>query len=148
MRTLLTLLATSLLFAAHPVLAAENEQVSHGQKLFETYCAACHSVVPPPKLAPPILGVAAHYRSAYPDEKQAVARIVDFVKHPSKEKSLILGASGGRWQLMAPMALPDADLNAIAHWMMESRMSVVPAGRGQGSGMGRGMNGGPGSMMR
>ena len=152
MRTLLTLLASGILLATHAAQAAETDQVSHGQKVFESSCAACHSLVPPPKLAPPILGVAAHYRDAYPDEKEAVAHIVDFVKHPSKEKSLILNTSGQRWDLMAPMPLPDADLNAVARWMMESKMSVVPAGPGQGGGMGRGMgggmNGGPGPMMR
>lgn len=149
MRTLSILLASGLLLAAYAAQAADTDQASRGQKVFESSCAACHSLVPPPtKLAPPILGIASHYRDAYPDEKEAVAHIVDFVKHPSKEKSLILNTSGQRWDLMAPMPLPDADLNAVARWMMESKMSVVPAGRGQGGGMGRGMNGGPGPMMR
>jgi mono/diheme cytochrome c family protein len=142
----LTTLTAGLLFAAGVAQAADQDLLAHGQKVFESTCIACHSYAPPPKNAPPMLGISAYYHQAFSSEDEAVAHMIDFIKHPSKEKSILLRSGGRNWPLMPPMGLSDADLKAVAYWILESNPSGTQPHRGMGMGMMNG--GGPGRMMR
>ena len=45
--------------------------------------------------------------------------MVDFVKNPSKEKSMLLPIGLEKWGLMPAMNLPDEDLRAAAYWIWQ-----------------------------
>jgi hypothetical protein len=88
----------------------------------------CHSYDPPPKMAPPITNLARQYRAVVKDKKKAIARMVDFMKKPAKEKTIDPKVFD-KWALMLPMNLPDDELNAVSYWMWEIG---APAKAGKG----------------
>lgn len=72
--------------------AAEKGQdlFNKGKAVYEKSCASCHSYGSPPKIAPPIVGISGHYHEAFTDRAKAIAHMVDFMKKPSKDKSVLL----------------------------------------------------------
>ena len=101
--------------------AAEKGQdlFNKGKAVYEQNCAVCHSYGPPPKTAPPIVGISGHYHEAFTDRAKAIAHMVDFMKKPSKDKSVLLPIGLERWGLMIPMNLPDEELYAVSYWVWE-----------------------------
>ncbi len=102
--------------------AADQEKtdpkLDKGKAVFYKSCAVCHSYGPPPKTAPPMLGISQHYHENFKDAdtEKAVAYMVDFMKKPSKEKSMLLPIGLEKWGLMPAMNLPDEELRAVAYW--------------------------------
>ncbi len=81
-------------------------------------CLACHRLEPAHGqhdglTAPPFPGVVRHYKERYPDKASFMKAVKDYVKKPSKEKSLMPGAVE-RFGLMPPLPLDDATLDKIA----------------------------------
>ncbi|MCX5717074.1 MAG: cytochrome c [Nitrospirae bacterium] len=101
--------------------SAEKDQdlLNKGKAVYEKSCVSCHSYGPPPKTAPPIIGLSQHYREAFNDREKAIAHMVDFMKTPSKEKSVLLPIGLERWGLMIPMNLSDEELYAVSYWIWE-----------------------------
>ena len=124
--------------SASPAAAAAD-----GKTVFDRNCSVCHSVMPPPKSAPPIVPIASRYHQAFPSKKEGVAHMVSFLKAPSKEKMVADKQALDRFGLMPPMALSDGELNAVAGWVWDQGAS---GGWGPGSGAGRGR--GPGGGIR
>jgi len=106
-----------------------------GKAVFERNCSVCHSVLPPPKSAPPITPIGYRYRQQFPSKEQGVARMVSFMKSPTKEKVLADPQAVTRFGLMPAMQLSDAELKAVAEWVWEQGGSGA-FGRGQGGGQG------------
>jgi len=100
--------------AETPVAAPEVEL---GRQVYDRSCSVCHTLRPPPALAPPVVGLVDHYRDRFEDPDSAMAHIVDFVRDPAKEKSALPPEVWDRWELMPPMPLPEEDLRAVARWM-------------------------------
>jgi cytochrome c len=120
--------------APHHAQQSAEAQLALGEQLFQRVCSACHSLEAPPRSAPPMTHVARHYRQAFADPADGVARIVEFVRAPSAEKSVLPAQARERWGLMPPLPLPDAELEAVARYVWQ-----LPAPqRGMG---GRGMGG-------
>jgi mono/diheme cytochrome c family protein len=124
--------------SASPAAAAPD-----GKAVFDKNCSVCHSVMPPPKLAPPISPIASRYRQAFPSKTKGIAHMVSFLKAPSKEKMVAEPQALERFGLMPPIKLSDGELNAVAEWVWEQGAT---GGWGPGSGAGRGQ--GPGGGIR
>jgi mono/diheme cytochrome c family protein len=97
-----------------------QELLNKGKAVYEKNCVSCHSYTPPPKTAPPIMGITQQYHEAFNDGEKAIARMVDFLKKPSKEKSSLLPAALERWGLMQPINLSDEELYAVSYWIWEA----------------------------
>lgn len=68
-----------------------------------------------------------------------VAHVVDYVRAPSARKSALPPMAIERWGVMPPLALPDAELRAVATWLWEPHDPAFPhRGMGAGAGMRRG----------
>ncbi len=126
------------LLAAFP--APPAAMAADGRALFEKNCSACHSVMPPPKSAPPITPIASRYRQAFATRQEGVAHMVAFLKSPSKEKMVADRQALERFGLMPPMQLGDRELRAVAEWVWEQGGT---GGWGPGSGRGSCQGGGP-----
>jgi mono/diheme cytochrome c family protein len=135
------LVAIALLSAASPALggakdAAERALLEQGRATYDRICFACHTFTPPPRNAPPIVGLAAHLHERFRKRDDAVAHIVDYVRAPSAEKSVLPPQAIQRWGVvMPPLALPEADLRAVAAWLWEQ---YDPAFQHRMPGMGMG----------
>lgn len=101
---------------------AEDEAArSLGEQKFSQYCAVCHKEDnTPPLLAPPSFAVLRRYSMEYGEDKDAfVKAIVAWVKAPSVESSLMVGARK-KFGLMPAFPYPDKDLEAIAVYLYEA----------------------------
>jgi len=127
-RTLIAL--TVLLFSAHAAEGATT--AAEGKAIFERNCSVCHSVSPPPKSAPPIMPIAAVYHRQFPDKAEGVKYMAAFMKSPAKEKSKVDPEAINRFGLMPPMALGDAELDAVAGWVWDQYN--LNSGKGMGTG--------------
>lgn len=119
-----------------------------GKQQYETLCVLCHKLEvegdahPDPKtmLAPAAFAVAYRYEQMIPDEAERIEAIVEFVKKPTEEAVLMPGAVA-QWGLMAPLPLPDEQLQAIATYMVYSEFEKpawFDAHYGSQHGQGRG----------
>lgn len=120
MRTIFSVLILSLVLSSAAFAAEKGQDLfNKGKAVYEKSCAMCHSYGPPPKTAPPIIGLSGHYHEAFKDREKAIAHMVDFMKKPSKEKSVLLPIGLEKWGLMVPMNLPDDELRAVSYWLWE-----------------------------
>ena len=116
MRYTATLLATALL--ASPLQA---DEASLGKDRFKAVCMACHKLDRGPQmLAPPVFAVQNHYLRVHPGKAEFVQAVVDWVRSPETNKSLMPGAVR-RFKLMPPMPLPEDELKAIAEFLYDAR---------------------------
>jgi cytochrome c len=89
----------------------------------------CHSVNPPAKAAPPISHAAAYYLRTHGDTEMAVEAMVDFLKDPATERSVMPAHAIERFGLMPPQGhLSDERLRAVARYVM----TLAGAGHGHG----------------
>jgi mono/diheme cytochrome c family protein len=107
----------------------------NGKAVFDRNCSVCHSIMPPPKSAPPIAPIASRYRQQFPSKSQGVAHMAAFIKSPSKQKVIVDRQAVDRFGLMPPIQLSDAEINAVAGWVWDQGAAK---GWGPGSGAGRG----------
>lgn len=144
---ILLLTGSAIFFGVTPLRAqgdsARASQLAQGKQLVSTVCVACHTEQPPPKLAPPLAHVSRRYRMMHQgDREKALARIVAWIKAPAKEKSLMPAMAIERFGLMAPLPLPDSQLQAAAAYvwsLSESDSTMGTMGSMGGMGTMRGM---------
>lgn len=120
--------------AAVPLSAQQQDPLSDGELLFQLVCAMCHSVEPPMKTAPSMSHVSAFYLREYEDFEAAVTAMVDFLKEPTVERSVIPAMAIEQFGLMPAQAhLSDAQLEAVARYVLElADMTHVEDDRGHG----------------
>jgi len=114
----LMLVPTLIIFGIAADKGQTDQQLDQGKAVFDKSCSLCHSYGPPPKIAPPMVGISQHYHDNFTnaETEKAIAHMVDFIKNPSKEKSMLLPIGLEKWGLMPAMNLPDEDLRAVAYW--------------------------------
>lgn len=126
--------AASLASLGKPAGPAPAQQ--SGQQIFESVCAACHSVQPPAKLAPPMSHVARHYLEALPDRDEALARIAAWVHEPAADRSLLPAHAIETWGIMPPPGLDPDQARTVAGFVLTLADSARGGGMaGQGAGM-------------
>ena len=142
MKRLLLMICTGVLCNA----AAANATTTalDGKAIFTKNCSICHSINPPPKLAPPITPLSSRYHMQFQKKEDGIRHIMAFVKLPDK-KNAIDPQAITRFGLMAPVSLPDKELRAVAEWVWDQYNPNMGRGRGFG-GQGQGMGRGPGQM--
>jgi len=90
-----------------------------GKAIFELVCAMCHTLEPPPNLAPPISHAAAYYFHRFETEDEAVAAMVAFMREPSEAASILPAMAIERFGLMPPQAhLSQEQLEAVARYSL------------------------------
>lgn len=67
----------------------DSDLVAQGEEVFRTLCSECHSLNPPPKLAPPMSLIAAVVRQATEERAAFTDHILSYVQAPSEERSLL-----------------------------------------------------------
>jgi cytochrome c len=107
--------------------------VPDGATVFERNCSVCHSIAPPPKTAPPIAPLANKYHQRFQTKAEGVAHLMAFLKKPDKQKSIDPQAIT-RFGLMPAIALPDAELRAVAEWFWNQSNPAFGPGGGRGQG--------------
>jgi len=103
---------------AERILAA-GDLDPDGKAIFELVCAMCHTLEPPPNLAPPISHAAAYYFHRFETEDEAVAAMVAFMREPSEAASLLPARAIERFGVMPPQAhLSQEQLEAVARYSL------------------------------
>jgi len=105
------------LSAAHPANASDQ---SNGKDLYERHCSACHSMTPPPKSAPPIVGLSHFYHQAFDDREKGVRHITEFVAKPDAANSKLRAPAIPRFGLMPAVELDARDLRTVSEWLWDS----------------------------
>lgn len=132
MKKLLVMAGMGLMFSASASAVAETLD---GRGIFDKNCSVCHSINPPPKLAPPIIPLASRFHIQFKSKTDGVNHIAAYLKLPNK-KNAIDQQAVARFGLMPAMKLPDKELRAVAGWVWDQYNPATSRGRGFG-GQGR-----------
>lgn len=89
-----------------------------GRQVFEQNCSVCHSVRPPPRLAPPMSEVARQYLAALPDTAVAAARIAQWISSPRRDAAVMPPDVIKRFGLMPPLPLDAIRRRAVARYVL------------------------------
>lgn len=92
------------------------DEMARGLELIPTYCLTCHGVGEremEEMLAPPLLGVRAHYLAQYPEAEDFVAAMTAFVLEPRAEQSLMPLALE-KYGLKPMLSLSEAEIRSVA----------------------------------
>lgn len=90
-----------------------------GKAIYQKNCSVCHSMKPPPKMAPPIVGMSAHYHDAFTDKKAAVDHMVKFMQAPDSANSKLEPQAIARFGMMPAMQLSEKELRAVSEWLWD-----------------------------
>jgi mono/diheme cytochrome c family protein len=93
------------------------EDLQEGERIFKEICSVCHTMDPPPNLAPPMSHVARHLRQEFDTEDAAVAHVVEYLPAPARERSILPDMPHERFGLMAPQPLPAELLEAVGRYV-------------------------------
>jgi len=99
------------------VLEAQTATVQDGKTTFETICAACHSVNPPAKLAPPISHVSRYYKRTFTNEAEFVEAVVRWVREPDRARSKMPPHVFDNFAIMPAFPLPEPQLREVAKYI-------------------------------
>ncbi len=131
MKRLLLMTGMGLLF--HTAAEAATNMLD-GQAIFDRNCTVCHAMNPPPKSAPPIIGVISQYHNKFQMKEDGVNHLVAYLKLPKKQNAVEPQAIT-RFGLMPPSPLSSAELRAVAGWVWDQynpAMGACGGFRGQG----------------
>lgn len=99
-----------------------EEVALDGKELMEKNCHVCHA---PPgsenRSAPPIHKVKNHYLDDETTKDDFVDAVVEWVKEPSEDKSLMPGARRN-WGMMPKQDFDEKEVKAIAQYMFDNEL--------------------------
>lgn len=119
--------------------AGASAKTPDGGAIFTRSCSVCHSLNPPPKLAPPVVPLANRYHLKFPTKAEGIVHMAAFLKMPDRNKAVDPQAVS-RFGLMPPVPLTDAERTAVSGWFWDQYNPSMGGGRGAGRGQGRFMN--------
>lgn len=106
-----------------------------GRAIFDKNCSVCHVMNPPPKSAPPIIGVISRYHMKFQKKEDGVNHLVAYLKSPAA-KNAVEPQAITRFGLMPVSTLSVAELRAVAGWVWDQYDPATGA-CGSFSGQGR-----------
>lgn len=101
----------------------ESHDKHLGEKVYKTYCMACHVTEGRPSIAPPIFAVKNHVLAEFPEREDFIKRVTEWVKAPNQNEALMPGAIR-KFGLMPALAMKDADLQAVAAYLYDADMNL------------------------
>ncbi len=104
------------LYVVLPVLAED------GKASYTTLCSACHKLMPPPTIAPPMFGVKRNVMRVYPQRDDFINYVVSYVKKPDAAKSVMPDAVA-KFKLMPTLPYPEAKVKAVAEFLYDTDLS-------------------------
>ncbi len=115
------------LCAVTVIAEAQATAVPDGKTTFETICAACHSINPPHKLAPPMSHVARYYKRTLTTEAEFTEAVVRWVREPDRERSKMPAHVFDNFAIMPAFPLPEAQLREVAKYIWTLAPAETPA---------------------
>lgn len=104
---------------------SHSAQLEDGLILLQKHCYVCHnpnSDSHDSMLAPPLAGIKKHYAKAYPDQGQFAKAMIEFVKNPTTEKSLMKGPVK-RFGLMPKPTASDQEIKQIVTYIQNFELA-------------------------
>lgn len=93
------------------------EEFREGERLFQDVCSHCHTLEPPPNLAPPMTHVARHLRQAFATEEEALAHLRSYLPAPARDRSILPDMPHERFGLMPALPLSPTLLDAVGRYV-------------------------------
>jgi mono/diheme cytochrome c family protein len=97
--------------------APDARMIRDGERLYHEVCSACHTLDPPPNLAPPLRMVSRHLRRAFDTREEAVDHVVSYAPAPDPERSILPSHAIDRFGLMPPQPLRPDQLEKVATYV-------------------------------
>ena len=103
---------------------------SQGFELMSQKCFICHFAKPDPSranqmIAPPMMRVQEHYKPAYPKKEDFVKAVMEYVKNPLQENTLMPGTIK-KFNIMPKLIYDDKELQMIAGALYETDFGTAP----------------------
>lgn len=102
---------------AHGAPRETPDHLQEGERIFREVCSQCHTMDPPPDLAPPMSHVARHLREAFTDEDGAVEHVKNYLPSPEAERSILPEMARERFGLMPAQPLSAELLEAVGRYI-------------------------------
>jgi len=115
----LFLIVLGFTFALQTAVNANDSKPLDGKTIYTKHCSMCHTQGPPPKLAPPIFGLAKHYREAFNNKKAAVEHMVEYMQSPDSSKTKLGPRAFKRFGIMPAMTISERDLRVVSKWVWD-----------------------------
>ncbi|MEN9373064.1 MAG: hypothetical protein RIR79_616 [Pseudomonadota bacterium] len=92
-----------------------------GAAVFQASCASCHALAGKnTRIAPPAFGIKNHVMVAYPEREAFIAHVMQWIKAPNAEKTLMPGAVRQFGLMPALPHLSATDRRAVAEFLYET----------------------------
>ena len=122
MKTRLISIVTVLAFST-PAAGDEMQKplsTEMGRLIFDRHCATCHSLMPPPKTAPPVIGLAHHYHEAFDDRETGIAAMAEYLRNPDPQHSKLEAMAVKRFGIMPAMTqLEERERLLVSAWLWD-----------------------------
>lgn len=131
-------MAAAAIVAMLSSIGSASAATINGKAVFDSNCAMCHSIQPPPKSAPPLMAISSRYHQQFASRQHAVRYMVEYMKSPSKAKMVTDPLAIEHFGLMPDIRLGDGELNAVAGWIWD-RYDAEGRRAGRKTGLGSGV---------
>ncbi|WP_075349488.1 c-type cytochrome [Algoriphagus marinus] len=106
------------------MIPTQAELLDDGLTLLKKHCYACHNPNTNSHddiIAPPLAGIKKHYSDAYPEKADFSKAMMEFVKNPTAEKSLMKGPVK-RFGLMPKPVVSEEEIKQIVTYIRDSEL--------------------------
>jgi|JI10StandDraft_1071094.scaffolds.fasta_scaffold277804_2 cytochrome c len=131
MRLMLILIALFVIVTPADSQAQLRGDPVAGKVVYEAICATCHTLMPPPKLAPPMAMVSRHYREAFANDAEGVDALFRFISAPDTLRMTMPKHVIARFGVMPKFALSEKQVRDVSRyvWSLSAPEATAPSGR-------------------